>query len=1044
MREVLLGASEDRKILMKVRYQQQKRMRKLVEQDPERFEVEGVKDDSLEPVTEEGMIHLEDIVENIEEEQFSLDLKENDVEGGLTSNNHDDGDDDGSLALDKESFQEETMVSPGEEKPDVNEADMASTNEENGPVISNEQSMVLPNEENRSVESREKTMVENEESQNMDVAELEQVEALVMADSETEGNVTTEQNESKEADQAVINNEIDETSPGVLLGLAPPDLGDVLENGLESDTESTSESAISQEEVSPVLCKDIYTQGACERNGRCFWAGKTCRTQTWAMSCSMTQVKATCAKLPLCSWSSVSKTRGRYCTDHPCKSKKNEEECVISDECVWTSASKCDSRCGSAQFRSKCKEFPHCSWVSQTKFRGDYCKNQDTETAVENQSSGTVNSTEFVEVRIGNEVKRLERCVSINYETHCGDIYHCFWDKAKRRCRTELAFLACSSTRVRAKCEQMYHCTWRQRYKRLGRYCADTEVEDDNAPSDPSSQEQDDEDIEKLEVRIGDSVKLLERCKQFSKEKHCKNYEHCYWQSTSRSCRTKMAFLACSGTQLASKCKEMKHCNWSAKNRYRGNFCEDNVPEGVSENEILELESNEEEEQLATGERGESEDNPMVVEEEVSEGNSVTEEDVEYTEVRIGNETKTLAVCKLLQGELNCGRFSHCFWSKNGCRTLSEFLACSATRLKSKCSEMNHCKWRYSGKVKGQYCVDAEQSTSVLSSDDQVRCTTYKSKRKCLTKESCEWSSSLKSTGKFCERVVNSEAIEAELVPLFSSAPFNSELEIKENESARCPEFPECATPVELATLFQLDKDVMQKKTQYDQRHCCDYHKMSRKMFAAVEKHFRDVGFNNWYLDESSALGVTRLAGVLLPWKKDTMLSMVDSSWKRMHTIMSKFNDDFKYRPFSVRGCVKTSKKVECKTMDRVVKSASTLDFFLISHMDMEESPEMRIYPNIVNTHTKTCIFKNGIPIPLHFVLPTSTCYGGNFQCPKSIHNYLDLVYDSTWRSDILVKEKHYDSTKSTGSAYDIPNPSANSSRVEKLYWLIHKHCVTN
>jgi len=263
---------------------------------------------------------------------------------------------------------------------------------------------------------------------------------------------------------------------------------------------------LSQLKPEDILCKDVSSKSRCGEIPHCYWGTDThsCRTQLWAMECSMTKVKTTCAKLSKCTWASRSKTKGRYCVENlqneeeaevaeaeelmdpatlPCYKLTGEETCDKVDRCYWNTESKgCRTEpwamtCNMTKVKSTCGKIPNCRWGSKYKTKGRYCvamadKNAIVEIEEEDLTEEVDDGvSELVKVRIGNVTHTITRCKAYSNEASCSENDHCYWKD--KQCLTEIEFVPCSSTKVKTTCDTLKHCIWPAKTLTKGKYCVD-------------------------------------------------------------------------------------------------------------------------------------------------------------------------------------------------------------------------------------------------------------------------------------------------------------------------------------------------------------------------------------------------------------------------------------------------------------------------------------------------------------------------------------------------------------------------------------------
>ncbi|GBG26815.1 Hypothetical Protein FCC1311_030372 [Hondaea fermentalgiana] len=273
-----------------------------------------------------------------------------------------------------------------------------------------------------------------------------------------------------------------------------------------------------------ILCKDVSSKARCGEIPHCYWGTDTrsCRTELWAMECSMTKVKSTCAKLPKCTWASHSRSRGRYCVENmkkeeeeevadaivdlidpnttPCYKVPTQDGCDQIDRCFWnTEVKACRTEpwamtCNMTKVRSTCGKIPNCRWASSRKTKGRYCVSisgdgSSTVDALDSSSDGDAASAvassyadasddaeeslapHLTRVRIGNTTHLLTQCKTYAEEGACAGNTHCYWKEGQ--CLTEMEFLPCSSTKVRPTCDALKHCIWTAKTLTKGKYCVD-------------------------------------------------------------------------------------------------------------------------------------------------------------------------------------------------------------------------------------------------------------------------------------------------------------------------------------------------------------------------------------------------------------------------------------------------------------------------------------------------------------------------------------------------------------------------------------------
>jgi len=248
-----------------------------------------------------------------------------------------------------------------------------------------------------------------------------------------------------------------------------------------------------------MFCKDVGSKDTCEQIQHCYWHSGTrsCRTQLWAMKCSMTKLRSTCTKINSCKWASQKKSIGQYCVEAlqedeeaeieatltdpdsvKCKTLTSENLCGKVDKCFWNGeTATCRTEpwamtCDMTQVKPTCAKIPNCRWASRSKTRGKYCIPQVIGSlSSDDDGSDSDDGMERVRVQIGNQTHHLVRCKSLSSKEVCTTLAHCYWKS--NSCHTEVEFVPCSSTKLRSTCRGLKHCLWSAKSKSKGKYCVD-------------------------------------------------------------------------------------------------------------------------------------------------------------------------------------------------------------------------------------------------------------------------------------------------------------------------------------------------------------------------------------------------------------------------------------------------------------------------------------------------------------------------------------------------------------------------------------------
>lgn len=143
--------------------------------------------------------------------------------------------------------------------------------------------------------------------------------------------------------------------------------------------------------------------------------------------------------------------------------------------------------------------------------------------------------------------------------------------------------------------------------------------------------------------------------------------------------------------------------------------------------------------------------------------------------------------------------------------------------------------------------------------------------------------------------------------------------------------------------------------------------------------------------------------------KKSIIPAMHVSRRKYVSTMMS-FNKAMHYRPYVLRVCTSTQPtdssasessdvgKTRCVFSSKLPSSKKRIDYFVISHMDHDQSgPMLKVTPYLPTPGA--CIKEDRVPI--EWVTPSALCqfkfYGMPIRCPRYPLRYLDLTQPS-WR----------------------------------------------
>ena len=143
--------------------------------------------------------------------------------------------------------------------------------------------------------------------------------------------------------------------------------------------------------------------------------------------------------------------------------------------------------------------------------------------------------------------------------------------------------------------------------------------------------------------------------------------------------------------------------------------------------------------------------------------------------------------------------------------------------------------------------------------------------------------------------------------------------------------------------------------------------------------------------------------------KKSSTPVMHVSRRKYVSTMMN-FNKAMYYRPYVLRVCTSSHAndpavaegldpgKTRCVFSSKLPSSKKRIDYFVISHMDHDQSgPMLKITPYLPSEGP--CIKQDRVP--LEWIRPTSICphkfYGMQIRCPRFPLRYLDLTQPS-WR----------------------------------------------
>jgi len=133
---------------------------------------------------------------------------------------------------------------------------------------------------------------------------------------------------------------------------------------------------IGSEEMMLEKCSDIISEPLCNYE-HCRWNSEKCRTSPQFLACDSTQLKKTCEMSSHCSWTSSSRTKGKFCVDF------TEEEGI--DDSFWSDGNQTNilnevtntTLCSVLKSKSKCKarkgDRP-CKWTKNSKSTGTYCQ----------------------------------------------------------------------------------------------------------------------------------------------------------------------------------------------------------------------------------------------------------------------------------------------------------------------------------------------------------------------------------------------------------------------------------------------------------------------------------------------------------------------------------------------------------------------------------------------------------------------------------------------------------------------------------------------